>query len=127
MALTVNSTGSISISDTVTNNLSVAKTITALLLSASTFVTAETVSIGTSPTSISLPISPVQTVYIRNTHATQTLTVTWTPNGGASNIVVTLQPNSWIMLSESNLTSGITALSLQASGANTTVEYILAG
>src|SRR6516164_3053089 len=127
MAISVNASAGVSISDTVTNNLTFVKTITALITSLSTWTQAETINIGTGATSITLPIAAVQTVYIRNTHASQTLTVTWTPNGGASAVVCTLQPNSWILLSESNTTSGITALSLQASAANTPVEYILAG
>ena len=83
--------------------------------------------IPNSPTSITLPIAAVNFVYIKNNHATNTLTVTWTLNGGASEPVVTLEPGSAIILSESVTGAGITALSLQASGANTPVEYILVG
>jgi hypothetical protein len=127
MAITVALSGGIQVTDVVTNNLVVNKTLAALSFLGSVSTIAETVSIPAAPTSIALPVSPTQVVYVRNTHATQTLTVTWTPTGGASNVVVTLQPNSYILFGEVNITSGITALSLQGSGANTTCEYILAG
>jgi hypothetical protein len=83
--------------------------------------------IGASPTTITLPISPTQVIYVANLHATQTLTVTWTPNGGSSNVVVTLQPTAMILHVSPNVTSGITALSLQGSGASTNCEFILVG
>lgn len=127
MAITVAHAGSIQITDTVTNNLTLQKTFAALQFNGSVSVFAETVNIPSSPTSINLPVSPTIGIYIRNTHATQTLTVTWTPNGGSSAVVITLQPSEYIVKGGVNLTSGITALSLQGSGANTTCEYILAG
>ena len=83
--------------------------------------------IPNSPTSVVLPIATVNFAYIKNNHASNTLTVTWTPNGGASNVVVTLEPGSAIILSEATTGAGITALSLQASGSSTPVEYILVG
>lgn len=83
--------------------------------------------IGSSPTSITLPISPAQFIYVCNLHATQTLTVIWTPNGGASATIIVLQPSALIVHVAPNTTSGITALSLQGSGANTNAEYIIAG
>jgi hypothetical protein len=69
----------------------------------------------------------VNFVYIKNNHATNTVTVTWTPNGGASAVVQTLEPGSALILSQAVTAAGITALSLQASGASTPVEYILVG
>jgi len=83
--------------------------------------------IPASPTSITLPIAAVNFVYIKNNHATNTVTVTWTPNGGASAAVQTLEPGSALILSQAVTAAGITALSLQASGASTPVEYILVG
>lgn len=75
-----------------------------------------------------LPIATVQFCYIKNTHATQTIAVTWTPTGGASAIVQTLRPNDFILFSASaGSGSGLTALSLNASGAATTGEMILGG
>ena len=75
-----------------------------------------------------LPISPVQFIYLKNSHATQTIQVTLTPTGGVSAIVQTLRPNDWIIFSTSaGSGSGFTALSLTASGAATTGEMILGG
>jgi hypothetical protein len=88
---------------------------------------AEGQSIPNSATAISLPISPCQVVWIKNTGNTNALQVTWTPQGGASNIVISLQPGSGILLIEAATGSGISALSLQAAAASTTVEYYLAG
>lgn len=83
--------------------------------------------VGTASTSIPLPGTPTKVVYIQNNHATQTLTVTWTPNGGSSASVITLQPGEFIVLGgQTGSTGGITALSLQASGAATPAYLILA-
>lgn len=127
MSLLTTISAAIQVEDAVTNNLVLDKTLAAFSYSGSVSTVAEAISVGTSPVSIALPISPTQVVYVRNTHATQTLTVTWTPNGGASNPVITLQPNGYILFGEPNTTSGITALSLTGSFAGTTCEYILVG
>lgn len=80
----------------------------------------------TGSTSISLPGSPTNFVYIKNlATATSVLTVTWTPNGGSTNIVVALQPSSFLILDENNASSGITALSVNPSVASTPIEYVL--
>lgn len=83
--------------------------------------------VGTSPTSLSLPLSPAQFLYIKNLSPTATVTVTWTPTGGASNVVLTLQPGAMIVYVESNTTSGITALSVTANTVSTPIEWILLG
>lgn len=83
--------------------------------------------IGTSPVSIGLPISPITYLYLKNLHATQIITVTWTPNGGSSNVVKTIQPGGVIEFTDANGAGGITALSVVANGANTPIEYILLG
>lgn len=75
-----------------------------------------------------LPIATVQYIYLKNSHATQTIAVTLTPTGGASAIVNTLRPGDYIIISASaGAGSGFTALSLNASGAATTGEMILGG
>lgn len=83
--------------------------------------------IGTSPVTIAVPNAVANFVYIKNLHATNTLTVTWTPNGGSSNVVVTLEPGGSIILAQSTVGGGITALSVTASGASTPIEYNLVG
>lgn len=126
MSITCNFTGTIQITDNLTGSVALSRAVN-LQFVGTVFSYSNTASIGTSPTSITLPVSPVQFVFLYNNSTTATLTYTWTPNGGASNVVGTLQPGSGTVLGESNTTSGITALSLTASGAATQVSYILAG
>jgi hypothetical protein len=126
MALTTTLSAAIQIADAVTNNLLLNKTLASLSFSGSVSTVAESVSVGTGGgLTVALPASPTQVVYVRNTHATQTLAVTWTPTGGSTAAVLTLQPGAYILFGEVNSTSGITALSLVGSGAGTTCEYIL--
>jgi hypothetical protein len=74
-----------------------------------------------------LPGSPTKVAYIQNNHATQTLTVTWTPNGGSSAVAIILQPGEFIILGgQTGASGGVTALSLTGSGAGTTTRMILA-
>lgn len=98
----------------------------ASLFALTNFLVEPALSVPNSPTSVTLPGSPAKVVFIQNLHATQTLTVTWTPNGGASNPVVTLQPGEFILLGGVSASGGITALSLQGSGAGTTTKLVLA-
>src|ERR1700752_3361982 len=127
MSVTATINGSITLVDSVTSTSQLSKILTALATTGtvSEFVQAQNLASGAN--SITLPISPIQFLYLKNTHATNTVIVTWTPNGGASNVVLTLQPGAAILFTETNATSGITALSLNASGSNTTIEMILAG
>lgn len=127
MAITASLTGNITITDGSTGMIALSKALSGLAVTGTSFGEVSPASIGTSPTSISLPVSPTNFVYIKNTHATQTLTITWTPNGGSSNAVVTLKPSSSIILTEAASGVGITALTLTGSGAATSCEYILAG
>lgn len=85
-------------------------------------------SLASGANAITLPITTVQFIYVKNTHATQTIAVSWTPTGGVSAIVNTLRPGDFIILSASaGAGSGFTVLGLNASGAATTCEYILFG
>lgn len=128
MSVNVSITGSIKATDSVAGTIALSKVLTALTTPATVFTEASGANVGTSPVSVTLPVSPTTFVYIKCTHATQTLTVTWTPNGGASNQVVVLQPGSYISFGETTqAVSGITALSLTGSGAATSYELILAG
>lgn len=125
MALEVDFEGTLTLSDTDTGTLT-GKKIIAAIFDGTISTIAESRIIPASPTSIGLPVTATQVVYIKNLHATNTVTVTWTRNGGGSVSVVVLEPLSMILLVEANTTSGITALSLTAS-ANTPVDYVLAG
>lgn len=127
MSITAALTGNITLVDSVVGNQALIKSIASLIFTGTNSSYANSQNIGTSPTTINLPISPTKFVYIKNLHATQTLTVTWTPNGGSSNPVVTLQPSEALIFVGSNTSGGITALSLTASGASTPVEFVLAG
>lgn len=127
MSITATLSGAIQLTDSTTNSTVYFKSLLNLLMVGTSFQETQTASIGTSPTSIGLPISPVQFLYIKNLHATQTLQVTWTPNGGSSNIVQTLTPGAAILFIQAGTADGITALSLEGSGAATTCEYVLAG
>jgi len=127
MAITISIVGSINITDGQTGTVAYTKLFAGLAMTGSAFTELQTASIGTSPVSISLPISPTQFVYIKNLHPSQTLSVTWTPNGGGLNPVVTLEPGSAITFLEAAGGAGITALSLTGSGAGTTAEFVLGG
>lgn len=85
--------------------------------------------LGSGANVISLPTSPILQLYVRNLHATNTVTVTMTPQGGASAVVQVLGPGATFSFWQTATAStyGITALTLTASGANTPVEYFLGG
>lgn len=127
MALQVSLTASIAATNPTTSQSSFLKTIAAVLASAVIDTTGEQASFGTTPTSVALPISPTNVVYVKNLSTVNTLTVTWTPTGGASNAVATLEPGSVLMLVEAAAGAGITALSFTANASGTLVDYYLAG
>ena len=128
MSVSVTLSGSIKATDSVSGTIALSKVLTALVTPGTVFSEASGATVGTSPTALTIPVSPVTFLYIKNTHATQTLTVTWTPNGGASNAVITLQPGSFIAFGESVLgLSGITALTVVGSGASTSYEFVFGG
>jgi hypothetical protein len=128
LSVTISLTGSIKATDSVSGTIALSKVLTALATPGTVFSDASGATVGTSPTAITLPVSPTTFVYIKCTHISQTLQVTWTPNGGASNIVVMLQPGSFICFGEVvQGQSGITALTVVGSGAGTSYEYVLGG
>lgn len=126
--ITTSLTGSVAITDGSTN-----VTPFNLVLSGLGFIGTvalpQYLSIPNAPTAVVLPVAVAQFVYIKNLHATQTLTVTWTPNTGASAVVTVLAAGSAIILCESAVTAlgGISVLSLQGSGAATTCEVVIGG
>lgn len=77
----------------------------------------------------SLPTTRVLHLYLHNTHATAKITVTWTPTGGSSAVVQTLEPGGEILfwLASTSSTAGITALSLQSDTSSATFESFLGG
>ena len=125
MSITAAVKGNITITDNLTGSVSLSK-----VLSNTYTGTLETygqsVIVGSSPVTVTLPINPTQFLYIRNL-STTTLTATWTPTGGSSASIVILDPGAIIIFSEVTTTNGISALSLVSNQAGTPAEWILAG
>lgn len=126
MSVTASLVGSVQLTDNVSGDTSLSKSVNATYTGTNSAFTQSQL-IPNSPTSITLPGSPVQYLYLRNlaTASGSNLTVTWTPNSGSSNVVVTLSPGALIVFSETNTAEGITALSLNAAVAATPVEYVM--
>lgn len=119
--------GSINLSDSVSTTNVLQKVLAGLTFNGTTFSESQSLSIGTASTSITLPISTCNFVYVKNLHLTNTCGVTWVTPVGGSNFVATLEPGSVIILVESAVGAGITGLSAQASAAATPIELVLAG
>ncbi len=98
----------------------------ALAIQGSTAASYSGQAVTTGGTTFTLPISNINVIYIKNT-GNFPVTVTWTPAGGSPNIVRTLQPAGFIFDGNSALGSGITSLSMQAVGGNSTVDCVLFG
>jgi len=81
--------------------------------------------IGTTLSPVTLPAHRTQLFYAKNLSSSATLTITWTPSGAVSAEIMVIQPGGILFFF--NPASGITALSIVASAANTTVDYVLAG
>lgn len=83
---------------------------------------------GTGAVAQTLPTATILQYFLKNTHATGKIQVTWTPNGGASAVVQSVGPGGvlcfWMAASSSN---GITALSYTADTAGTTYESFIGG
>lgn len=128
MGITASINGNLVISDSITGSVSLQKPI-----SNSYQGTIEAYSqsqiVGTSPTTITLPISPVEFFYLKNLSSTSgtTVTVTWTPTGGSSASVLALDPGGYIFFCEGTTTNGVTAISVVASAAGTPIEYVTNG
>lgn len=79
---------------------------------------------------ITLPIAQPRQLMLRNVHASATITVTWTPNGGASATVLVLGPGDVIAFwhSLTGASYGISALKLQSSvNTGTPFELFIGG
>jgi len=128
MSITASINGNIQLTDSVSGTIALKKLLAALSMTGTEFTEAQSVSLASGSNAITVPLSPVLFCYVKNLHATNTIQVIWTPNGGASATILTLQPGGSIMFCEPTTGStGITALNLTASGAATTCEYVLAG
>lgn len=126
MAVTATLSGTITLIDSDSGTLALSKTLSLAFAGVLAYV-ANTLTIGTGNTTPAIPNTTANFIYIKNNHATNTVTVTWTPNGGSGAAVQTLEPGSAIIVSQVVTGGGITALTLTASGASTPVEMILLG
>ena len=127
MAITLSFAGQLNVTDSVSGTVALSKQLTNLSTAGTAFSEAQTLSVGTVGTTVSLPISPTNFLYVKNLHATNTLLVTWTPASGTSAPIVTLQPGAFIAFSKPTGAAGITALTLTGSASATLVEYVLGG
>lgn len=128
MSVTAAVKGTITLTDNLTGSTSLSKVLSnAFTGSLSTY--GQSVTVGTSDFPVTLPVSPVQFVYIRNLSSTTgtTVTVSWVPTGGTNTAIVTLDPQAVIIFCEVTTSFGITALHLVSNQAGTPVEFILAG
>lgn len=126
MAITASLVGNIFITDNSAGSVSLQKAVN-LAFVGTEAAYSNTTTITSGGTAITLPVSPLQFVFIKNPNTTATVAVAWTKTGGSTQAIVTLQPGSGIALIENNVTSGITALTLTSSAATSAVELVLAG
>ncbi len=125
MAVSVQWNGVLSLTDNLTGSIQLQKIIN-LIYTGVTSEFAQSQTIGTSPVSIPMPATPVEFVYVKNVGTTGAIILSWNSvEVGELEQIIVLQPGAFIILMETNTTSGITAMSLTATVA-TTVEYLLA-
>jgi hypothetical protein len=128
MSISASVSGSIKITDNLTGSVSLSKVLNNTY-TGTVESYGQSVVVGTTLVTVSLPVSPAQFVYVKNLSNTSAtlLTVSWVPTAGGSATVVNLDPGAGIIFSEVTTSNGITALSLQSNVAGTPAEYILAG
>lgn len=127
MAITMTGNVAVSITDTLNVASPITKTVPTISFNGVAGQFTEYMQLASGANAITLPVSPCQFVYIKNLHASNTIAVSWTPTGGVTAIVNTLQPGGFILLTQPAAGSGITVLSLNASGASTPCEMFLGG
>ena len=127
MSVTASLVGSVQLTDNISGDTSLSKSVNSTYTGLNSGFTQSQL-IGTSPTSLTLPGSPVQFLYLRNlaTAVGSNLTVAWTPVSGSTETVLVLAPGAMILFSETNTSNGITALSVTAAVAATPIEFLLA-
>lgn len=126
MAIVATLKGTISITDNITGSVALSKPVNNAY-SGTVESYGQSVIVGTTSSTITLPGSPAEFIYIKNLSTTSgtNLTVTWTPEGGSSANVITLDPGALMVVTEVTLVNGISALSLISNQSGTPVEYIL--
>jgi len=127
MSTTASLTGQFTLVDSTPGAQPLVKQLSNLSFVGSVSELSQSTSLANGANVITLAISPVQFLYIKNLHASNTISVTWTPTGGTSAIICTLEPGSAISYINTTTGGGITALTLTASGASTGCEYLLIG
>jgi hypothetical protein len=126
--ITVGVTGNLTVTDASANTVPFSKSLSQSFAgTVSEIVQGYTA--GTTQQTISLPISPVQFLYMKNLNTSNSCTVAWTPQGGSTETVQLLQPGAFIMYGQvaQSTNTGITDLRVTASGSNTLLEFTIAG
>lgn len=128
MSVSVALRGNITITDNLTGSTSLSKVVNnGYTGDISNF--GQSVIVGTSPYTVTVPNSLGQFLYVKNlsTTAGTTVTVTWTPTSGSSAVVINLDPGALIIFSEVTTSNGISALSLVSNQTGTPVEFVVVG
>lgn len=133
MSVTVTVQGTITAIDSAVGTIPFSKQLS-VVMNGLTFSETQSQLVGTSPTTLALPTTPAQFVYIKNLAATGSVAVTWTPQGGASAVTQNLSPGQALLFLNSSVgpaiagvSPGISALSVTASAASTPIEYMIGG
>jgi hypothetical protein len=128
MSVTVSVIGQINLIDSSTGTNQLAKQLSGLAVTGTVSELVNNLILPMGNTVISLPVSPVQFIYIKNLHPSNNVTIFWTLFGGTTPLEVwTIEGGGFIMLGNSTLGLGIIALTLDASAPGTPIEMILLG
>jgi hypothetical protein len=81
---------------------------------------------------VTLPLTPLWVIWIKNLSPTATINITLTPNGGTAWVQpLILVPGAaftyWAQYSANPATGGVSVINLSASANNTPVELLIAG
>lgn len=126
MAVTASILGTLQVTDNLSGSVALSKLLNFAFVG-SVEAYAQSLTTSTSPLSILLPVNPTQFVFFHNLDTVNSVIVTWTPNGGSSNVIQTLDPGAVIILCQNTTTNGVSALQVQASANTPAIEYILVG
>jgi hypothetical protein len=125
MSVTATTQGQLTLIDSAASTTQLSKVLTGTFTGTESSI-GQSVLIGTSATPLALPVNPIHKLYLKNLSGTATVTVTWTPQGGSTATILTLQPSDYIDLVSSGA-SGISVLSVTASAVSTPIEFWLLG